>query len=199
VHRRAFTLIEIMVVVVIVGVLSAMILPRFGSQRDNARLRAESERLLAAMRFAQTYATGHQTECRILFKETDEDEIAYRLEISDDDSESGYAPLSSMTVKPTTWPVSIKLDTIDVYPGVDAGVSRVDEGGGQDGGAGELDADGERAVFFYPSGTSDTALIRMANAYRMISLVVEPNTGRAQIIRGRVEQAPNLREDLDAD
>lgn len=198
-QRRAFTLIEVMVVVIIIGVLSAMILPNFGPQRDNAQLRAESERLLAAMRFAQTYATGHQIECRLLFKETDEDAIAYRVEIPDDDSESGYAPLSSMTVKPTTWPASIKLDAIDVYPGVDAGASRMDEGDGQGGGAGELNADGERAVFFYASGTADTALIRMANAYQVVSLVVEPNTGRAQIIRGRVEQAPNLREDLDAD
>jgi prepilin-type N-terminal cleavage/methylation domain-containing protein len=52
-NRQGFTLVELMVVIVIIGVLAALAIPRFGEASTRARL-AEGPRVLAA------YETGQQ-------------------------------------------------------------------------------------------------------------------------------------------
>jgi len=51
-RQRGFTLIEILIVIVILGILAAMILPRFLSQTENAYV-AEAQQVLGVLRRAE--------------------------------------------------------------------------------------------------------------------------------------------------
>ncbi|MDR2578298.1 MAG: prepilin-type N-terminal cleavage/methylation domain-containing protein [Chitinispirillales bacterium] len=60
-NRQGFTLIELMVVIVIIGVLAALAIPRFGEAATRARI-AEGPRILAAFESGQaTYLAENGT------------------------------------------------------------------------------------------------------------------------------------------
>ena len=58
-HRRAFTLIEILVVVIILGIVGAIIVPQIGS-RDDMRTTSASRMLMADLIYAQSRAISTQ-------------------------------------------------------------------------------------------------------------------------------------------
>ena len=58
-HRRAFTLIEILVVVIILGIIGAIIVPQLGS-RDDMRTTSASRMLMADLIYAQSRAISTQ-------------------------------------------------------------------------------------------------------------------------------------------
>lgn len=65
--RRGFTLVELLVVLVIIGVMAAMIVPAFSSGSDAARVRTASRGVMQLSRYARTMALLHQTPVDLVF------------------------------------------------------------------------------------------------------------------------------------
>jgi len=64
-HRSGFTLIEVILVLLVLGVLAAVVIPRVGNLGDDVR--AEAERLRANLRYAQSLAmTGNTADWSVL-------------------------------------------------------------------------------------------------------------------------------------
>ena len=60
-HRRGFTLIEIMVVMAIIGIVTAVTIVSFGSGKERKAVEGQARKVAAAIREMQNYAlTGKQ-------------------------------------------------------------------------------------------------------------------------------------------
>ncbi len=59
-HRRGFTLIEIMVVVVIMGMLAALVVPRLMGRTDDARIIAARQDIATLMQALKLYRLDNQ-------------------------------------------------------------------------------------------------------------------------------------------
>ena len=68
-QSRAFTLVEILVVVVILGIASAVILPQLGN-RDDLRAAAAARMVMADLIYAQNLAISNQSPRYIIFTGT---------------------------------------------------------------------------------------------------------------------------------
>lgn len=66
-RRRAFTLVELVMVLVIVGVVSAIAVPRFASATQNHRVAAAAHRLVADLTMAQSRAAMTSESLAVTF------------------------------------------------------------------------------------------------------------------------------------
>jgi prepilin-type N-terminal cleavage/methylation domain-containing protein len=65
--RRGFTLVELLVVMVIIGVMVMMIGPTFSAGSDAARVRTAARGVMQVSRYARTMALLHQTPVDLIF------------------------------------------------------------------------------------------------------------------------------------
>jgi prepilin-type N-terminal cleavage/methylation domain-containing protein len=65
--RRGFTLVELLVVIVIIGVMVMMIAPSFSAGSDAARVRTASRGVMQMSKYARTMALLHQTPVELSF------------------------------------------------------------------------------------------------------------------------------------
>lgn len=66
-NRRAFSLAEMLTVLVIIGVLAAMALPRFGSTMANHRANVAATRVAASLDLARRHARNTGAACSVQF------------------------------------------------------------------------------------------------------------------------------------
>lgn len=64
-RRQAFTLIELLLVIVIIGVLTAIVAPQFSAGIGGTRLQVEARAIAQAERYARTMALLHQAEVEL--------------------------------------------------------------------------------------------------------------------------------------
>lgn len=63
--RHGFTLLELLVVIVILGVLAAVIVPQFGGSGERTKLVVAARSLVQATRYARSMAMLHQSETEL--------------------------------------------------------------------------------------------------------------------------------------
>jgi prepilin-type N-terminal cleavage/methylation domain-containing protein len=66
-RQSAFTLIELMLVVVIIGVATAVAVPRFAASMKGARLRSAARTISMVSRYARSTAVLHQKDMAVIF------------------------------------------------------------------------------------------------------------------------------------
>jgi general secretion pathway protein H len=65
--HRGFTLFELLVVMVIIGIAASLVVPRLGGGVDKMQLRTATRDLASVMRFARSQAVTHGGEHQVLF------------------------------------------------------------------------------------------------------------------------------------
>ena len=70
--RRGFTIVELLMVIVIIGVVSAIIAPRIGAAMSGGKLRVGARGVMQAARYAHTMALLHQIDVDLVFVQTPE-------------------------------------------------------------------------------------------------------------------------------
>jgi type II secretion system protein H len=66
-HPGGFTLLELIVVLVIVGLMSALVVPRLTGPMGNLELKAAARTISASLRYARSRAAAEKTVCAALF------------------------------------------------------------------------------------------------------------------------------------
>ncbi|MEM1026611.1 MAG: type II secretion system protein [Planctomycetota bacterium] len=181
----AFTLLEILVTLLVIGVLAGMIVPAIGGGRDKAQVRDASQALWQAARFTQQRAVLRGMDHRlVLLMDGTEGGPGFRIEVVDDDAENedGYARLTTGAFKPQTFARGVTFGTVRVL--------------------GETPSvEGRVAIDFRAAGDADAAAVVLTSwspdALVAYSLLVSPNSGRVQRVDRWVDTPPNDREDLD--
>ncbi|MBU6402069.1 MAG: prepilin-type N-terminal cleavage/methylation domain-containing protein [Verrucomicrobia bacterium] len=178
-RRSAFSLVELMVVLVLIGVLSAMILPEMKGSFEDALLRSTARKLIDVFGLAYSRAvTLNQVQRVRLDRQTGR----YTVEQSrtEDGQASGFAPVrdvpeSQGLLDPR---ITLEIQTARDSTGLgSAGDTRFVSG------ADLAFGPREDAISFYPDGTADAAqvLLRDRAGFRLI-LRLNPITARAQVI-----------------
>lgn len=177
--NRAFTVVELIVVIAMLSVLAGMTVLRLGGRSRSGRLREASRRLLSTAQYARDFATTRRRACRLIFDPNGGYSLAYQVDPHNDPGK--YRQISSGLARPEKLTESLRLSKIRV-------INRISRG----------QETSESFITFEPTGLSDGAIIEITDGRRKFTLLVEPHTGRAKLVDGEVDELPNGRKDLDA-
>ena len=75
--NAGFTLIELMVVIAIVAILTAIAIPNFINWRRNAQMRASADELLSAVQLTKLRAVKERTNCVVFFSTANDSYVAF--------------------------------------------------------------------------------------------------------------------------
>ena len=146
--NNAFTLIEILLVVVIMGIVLAMAAPNFSKGYSRFQLNKTADDLLMVSRWAQAMAIGQE---RIYALSLSEDHRSYELERADineineeDNGEDNFEPVNGALGRMHAIPDAVHLE---ISKSIDSK------------GTGNRDM-----IEFYPDGTIDPARIQLGTS-----------------------------------
>jgi len=179
-NNRAFTLIELTVVIVVVVVLAMLTAPSMVGAMRSAKLRTSTRDLLITAQFARDFAATRRRTCRLTIDITDG---RYQLEYQSDPEHQPqqFKALSAGPIKPGRLPQPVRFASVEIQPTAP-----------HDGAA------PSDAVHFYATGGADAAVIRVTDGRRTWSLTISAGDGNAVLTDRPVEQPPSDRKDLDA-
>jgi len=174
--QRGFTLIEIMVVMVIVGVMIGMITLVATGNRDKRELENEARRLIAVLQMAADEAVMQNLEIGL---EVDAEGYTFR---GFDEQQKRWIELPQSFLRDSSFPDSVAVDTTTLGAGYTLQTKpQASPGAG-------LDDDEQEEAMFRPqilllsSGESSPFTLRMSSvsspqlAYRLVSDGVNPVT-----------------------
>jgi type II secretion system protein H len=153
---RGFSLLELMVVVILIAIMSALILPQMRGTFEGAILKTTGRKLIAAMNLAHSRAVTLQQLHRVVFDAKDGRFVVERN--ARDTEGSSYTALADV---PGGAGELDKRLTIDVHK------------------EGEAESS---TISFYPNGTADTAeiLLRDREGFQL-GLRINPITARVSV------------------
>jgi prepilin-type N-terminal cleavage/methylation domain-containing protein len=174
----AFTLIELMIVVVIIGIVAAMIIPEMKGTYEDSLLRATGRDLITAFSLASSRAVGFNRPYRVAF-DTPQDRYAVEREINDGTQEA-FVPVKDISGAEGKWDPRISVE-------IDSPADNSSDDDSSAGATGDADTISSgpanlNAISFYPDGTADAAEIHLRDrAGFQVVLKLNPITARVHL------------------
>lgn len=173
-----FTLVEMTVVIVIIAIASAMIVPQLASRMGATKLRHASRQVFVSARYARLFAATRRRGCRLIVdQKRNRFSLVYQVDPQHDPQQ--YQPLRRDGIK-----------DVQLGPGVRFARVLIDNPSPQPA--------QHSVIAFDPQGGATAAVIQLTDGRRTWSVLIEPNTGRVELVDYAVGQLPNDRQDLDA-
>jgi type II secretion system protein H len=177
-----FTLIELMVVVVLVGIMTAMIIPEMKGTYEDALLRSSGRKLLNAFSLAYSQSVTVNQPHRVRL---DRKAGRYYIEKSSHETggESGFIPLKNVpgSEGELDTRISFEVRKPEREPSTESEVGDTVE---PEAPADEMpdESQGE-AISFYPNGTADDLeiILKDREGFRL-ALRINPTTARVRIV-----------------
>ena len=178
--KVGFTIVELIVVVVLVGVVATMIAPRFSRGVGAARLRESARRLLATAQYARDFAVTRRCDCRLVL---DENEQRYALACQEDPVHrpGEFSALRSGVGRAERLPEGLRFSRVWIEPR-----NRSDETSSQ-----------RDWIVFDPLGRADAAIVQITDGTHTYSMLVSPSSAKVRLADGEIGELPNDRWDMD--
>jgi type IV pilus assembly protein PilA len=123
-NRKGFTLIELLIVVVIIGILAAIAIPKFAATKDKAKLASVKTDLRNAMTAEEAYFSDNATYATLATLKTG---TLINLSTGNDVGSTDAAAADGYTISVTNSSISTGFKTCKVYAGAAAtSASKVD-------------------------------------------------------------------------
>lgn len=187
-HRRSlparrqdssgFTLIELMVVMILIGILSAMILPEMRGTYGDALLRSTGRDLVNVFKLAYSQAVSLNQE-QVVRVDQKTGHYAVERRMRDLQNRPRFAPLKE--VSGSSGEIDNRI-TIEVRKTGDAGTAETEPEAETDSKA-PRGPQPENSLSFYPDGTADAAEILLRDRAGFgLRLRIDPVTARVEIL-----------------
>jgi prepilin-type N-terminal cleavage/methylation domain-containing protein len=116
-NRKGFTLIELLIVVVIIGILAAIAIPKFAATKDKAKLASVKTDLRNAMTAQEAYFSDNATYATIATLNTGK---LINFSTGNAPGATDKADAAGYTISVTNASISSGAKTCTVYAGADA-------------------------------------------------------------------------------
>jgi len=170
-RNRAFTLIELMTVIVIIGIMTALIIPEMKGTFEETLLRSTARELLNAIELASSRAISLNENLRVQL-----DPVGHRYTIERrvrEGKQAEFAPLPDISGSAGELDQRIAMEIR--RPGAEP----TDESAPNDAPLQK----GSEPISFYPDGTADAAMILLRDrAGFRLGLRVNPITSRVNVL-----------------
>jgi len=178
-HLSAFTLIELMVVILLIGILTAVILPEMRGSFQDALLRSTSRQLINVFDVASSHAISVNRACRVRL---DHRTGRYAIEMvtRHHEAEGRVMPANDVPGGEGQLDTRISVELRQTAPVAVGDTNQAPATVSQPEGQPEL---AESAITFYPDGTADAGeiLLRDQDGFRLV-LRINPITSRVRVI-----------------
>jgi prepilin-type N-terminal cleavage/methylation domain-containing protein len=162
-NKAGFTLIELTMVVLVIGIVSAIAMPRFGSLLERQQMRRTINAIRGYARYLQAYAAS--------------DKCVYSLMFDLDQQVLSTASLPTIDCpgQPRRLPDYVVPSTVRILDVVTPENEKL--------GAGQV------TTLFFPNGFVQPSVIHLGGlGVEPVTLMIEPLTGRVQVFEGYVER-----------
>lgn len=168
----AFTLIELMIVVALIGIMSAMIIPEMKGTYEEALLRSTSRDLISAANLATSRAVSFNQPYRIrLDRINSEYHVEKRVRAQ---GREEFAPLKDLPGSDGKLDSRIRIE-----------IAPADEGLSEESAA-PLNQDAstlDEVITFFPDGTADAKEVRLQDRQGFrLALRINPTTARVRVV-----------------
>ena len=178
-NLSAFTLIELMVVMVLIGIMTALILPEMKGTYEDALLRSTSRELVSACGLASSHAVSVNQAHRLRL---DRKTGHYAIERRASDRGPGGHLVSAREVPGGEGELDTRI-SIEIHKSGDEATEAAEQESSPGPGSRAQAERRDDGITFYPDGTADAVeiLLRDRDGFRL-ALRISPITARVRII-----------------
>ena len=165
--ERGFTMVELGMVLLVLGIVMAIVLPRFGGTLERQQLRSTINVIHGTVRYLQAYAALTKRVYRLTF-----DLDRQVMSVCYFQGET-CTPEASRELRDYVLPASVRI--LDVVSPQGAKTRA-----------------GEATTHFHPTGLAEPSIIHLGtDSNQKATLVIEPLAGRVKVFDDYVEQKPS--------